>query len=273
MNVLVITDLSEASLASIESIGSCGPTGFGNITLLHVIDLDPVTAGSTIPQLAEWASAELERVAETLRDRWFTVETRVDQGPVLARIEAVADEIDAGLIAMTNVGKGALPGRLLGSTAEKLAAGARRMVLVERVRNREDQWCRLGEGSPFQTIVAGVDDVTTAGRFLEVLGGLPGLQKLVLVNVAGSDADARVGREALATIAAQATPPLVEVETIVTEGDAADRLLRQARAADATAIAVAPIARGVLRRGMLGSVSHEVLSKADRAVLLVPWED
>ncbi len=269
MNALIVTDLSPAGLASVESIGACGPSAFDKITLLHVIDLDPYTAGGSILQISEWAAGELEKAANVLRDRWFEVETRVEQGETVAMVDYVADQMNADLIAMTSVGKGAVSGRLLGSTAEKLASGSRHMVLVEKLANPQEQWCRLGTGSPFETLVVGVDDVFSAGPFVRRVGSIPGLAKLVLVHalVKEEDRDASVR---VLTEHAAALPDLVDVDVRVVAGDPAEQLIDAANDADATAIVVAPVSRGILRRGVLGSVSHSVLATSQRSVVLLP---
>lgn len=269
MNALILTDLSPAGLASVESIGACGPSAFDTITLLHVIDLDPYTAGGSMPQIAEWAATEMERVASTLRDRWYDVTVRVEQGSVIEVVDQIADEIGADLIAMTNVGKGAVSGRLLGSTAERLASGSNKMVLVERATRANEQWCRLGAGSPFEALVVGIDDIPGSVEFIERIAALPGVAKLTLLHVASNAADLESSERALSELVWDA-PALVEVGTSVVSGDAAEQLIAEARRMDASAIVVAPVSHNVLRRGVLGSVSHKLLSKADRAVVLVP---
>lgn len=269
MNALIVTDLSPAGLASVESIGACGPSAFDRITLLHVIDLDPYTAGGSIPQISEWAAGELEKAANVLRDRWFDVDIRIEQGDTVEMVDFVADDMDADLIAMTNVGKGAVSGRLLGSTAEKLASGSRHMVLVEKLANPNEQWCRLGTGSPFETLVAGVDDVFSAGAFVKRVSSIPGVAKLVLVHVLVKEEDRDAAARALGEHAASA-PGLVDVDIRVVAGDPAEALIAEADRVQATAIVVAPVSRGILRRGVLGSVSHSVLSKSSRSVVLLP---
>lgn len=270
MNVLLATDLSEAGLAAIEGAIACGVAEFDRITLLHVIDLDLYTAGGSIPQIIEYAHAELEKRADELRDAWFAVDVRVEQGAVVETIESVADEIDADLIVMTNVGKGAVAGRLLGSTAERIASDGGRMVLVERVGRDGERWCRLGGASPFDTLVIGVDEPSAAGELVSQVVALPGLHRIVLVSVSSGEHDRGVAQAAL-TEAIEQWPDVVPFQASAVIGEPVEALLAEAARVDASAIAVAPLAHGVLRRGVLGSVSHALLRKADRAVLLVPW--
>jgi hypothetical protein len=44
LNAIIATDLSEASLAALDSVCGCESGVFDKVTLLHVIDLDLYTA-------------------------------------------------------------------------------------------------------------------------------------------------------------------------------------------------------------------------------------
>lgn len=269
MNALLVTDLSEAGLRSVEGIASCGASGFDRVTLLHVIDLDLYTAGGSVPQISDWATGALAAAAEPLRESGFEVVTRIEVGPAVETIVSVSEEIGADLIVTTNLGKGALAGRLLGSTAERLAAQSTRPVLIERAERTGETWCRVGTSSPFGTVVAGVDFEHDPSTMLRALAGLPGLTGLALVNVAKGSEDQAQAEERLAALAPVA-PPGVAFETSVRTGDPADELLAEARARDATAVAVSPHGDRAVRRALLGSVSRKVAIRADRAVLFVP---
>ena len=59
------------------------------------------------------------------------------------------------------------------------------------------------------------------------------------------------------------------VEPELIEGDPADALLRVAQSRDAREIVVGSRGRGRFR-SILGSVSHELLERADRPVVIVP---
>jgi len=269
MKVLLATDLSEAGLRSVEGLCACKASDFEHVTLLHVIDLDLYTAGGSVPGIAEWANAELEKVAADLRELGFEVAVRVEIGLAVDTIKSVAEEIGAELIVVTNLGKGALTGRLLGSTAERLAPATRLPVLVERVEHRGERWCRLGSGSPFQRIVLGVDLEGDAQALVTRAASLPGIESLRIVHVAADEATRATAQQGLEQVARGAqVGAVVEVATYV--GDAAEKLLADAAESEATAIAVATCRHGLLHRGVLGSVAREVALHSDRAVLLLP---
>lgn len=269
MNVLLATDLSEAGLRSVEGLCACGATGFKRVTLLHVVDLDQYTAGGSIPGIAEWAHEELDKAAADLRARGFEVDIRVETGPAVDAIKAIADEIGADLIVTTNLGKGAVVGRFLGSTAERLAGEVHLPVLIERVGHDGEQWCRLGSGSPFQRILLGVALEGDTRSLIDRAARLPGVESLKVVHVV-ADESARAAAQQKFEDALDGVESSATIESAVLVGEAAEQLLAQAREMGATAIAVSPCRHSMLHRGLLSSVARRVLLNADRAVLLLP---
>lgn len=269
MNVLLVTDLSQAGLKSVEGMCSCGASGFGHVTLLHVIDLDPYTAGGSMPGIREWAGAALEGAATDLRACGFDVDTRIELGPAVDTIHSVADDVAADLVVTTNLGKGAVTGRLLGSTAERLAFATHRPVLIERVGHDGEQWCRRGGGSPFARILLGVDLDDGTASLIQKAGTMPGIQQLKVVHVARDEDDRASAQEAL-DFAAAAVPAGKAATTEIVVGHTVETLLDQAREWDASAVAVGSCTRGMLQRGVLGSVARGVTKHADRAVLILP---
>lgn len=267
MNVLVVTDLSDAGRLSVEGVRACGRDSFDEITILHVIDLDLYTAGGSVPAITEWAVAETTDLAAGMRAAGYRASSRVEQGPVVETINHVAEEIGADLIVMTNAGKS---GRALGRTAERLAVSARRPVLVDRVARVGEQWCRLGDRSLFDTVLAGVDFGPHAIEFLERAGRLPGITHLIALHVAHDEEERMASISALGDAAADmSAPETIEVSSLT--GEPVEMLLTRADDLDVNAIAVAPCHHGAIGRAVLGSVAHGLLQEADRAVVLVPW--
>lgn len=268
MNALVVTDLSETGLLSLEGVRVCGHDWFDRIVVLHVIDLDLYTAGGSVPAISEWAISETGKAAAELRRMGYQADSRVEQGPVVETINRVAEQIDAGLIIMTNVGRGG--DRVLGATAERVASSSKRPVLIDRVARVGAKWCRLGDTSLFDTVVAGVDFGPHAIDFMQQTARLPGLKRLVAVHIASDEKERLDSIAALADAAAEMEwPPVVEVSSLT--GEPAQMLLTRARDLSANAVAIAPCRHGAVHRAVLGSVAREVLLAADRAVVLVPW--
>ena len=75
-------------------------------------------------------------------------------------------------------------------------------------------------------------------------------------------------RAALSAGAARATELGIEADTEILEGHAASRILELARAREARLIVVGSRGRSAVAEALLGSVSNELVQKADRPVLV-----
>jgi nucleotide-binding universal stress UspA family protein len=265
MNVLIATDLSEASLAALDSVCACESGAFDKATLLHVIDLDLYTAGGSIPQIMDYANSVLPVWADRLTQCGVETQVRVEQGPAAETIEDVAAEKGADLVVMTNLGHGALTGRVFGSTVEKVASRGRVPVLVERVHEHGGSWCRLDEGSPFSRVLvaANTDDALTS--LLGYAAALPGETALRVVHVASAPDEVTAAESELRDAVGA---PGAEVAVLV--GDPVLALVQEASTWRATVVALAPCRHSMLHRAVWGSVARGVALHAPCSVLLVP---
>lgn len=261
MRVLVATDLSDAGLLSIEVLLGCNPELFERVTLVHAIELDHYMAGGSIPEVIEWSRERLAEETESLADAGFVTDYRVEQGPAADVVQDIAAEIAADLIIVTDRGRRGAPGRLLGSTAERIAQAGEIPVLVERVEEREAAWCRIGEGSPFARPLVAADLDQTLRRLAIVAGRLPGVESARVVHVAAPGSDIA---EAHDFIEAEIAPtPLEDAEVVVIEGrDPAEALIAEAQASDATLIMLAPRRHGLIGRVVFGSVALSLLRES-----------
>jgi len=265
MNVLIATDLSEASLAALDSVCACESGAFDTATLLHVIDLDLYTAGGSVPQIMEYANSVLPVWADRLMQCGIETQVRVEQGPAAETIEDVAAETDADLVVMASMGHGAVTGRLFGSTVEKVASRGRIPVLIERVHVHEGTWCRLGEGSPFARVLlaANIDDSLTS--LLGYVEALPGKSALRVVHVAATSDEVRDPEVALRDAVGASG-----AEVAILVGDPVPLLVQEAATWGATVVAIASCRHSVLHRAIWGSVARGVALHAPCSVLLVP---
>lgn len=93
--------------------------------------LDPATASALQDAAASEAGTVAEEGARLAREAGFVAEARVEVGPTpWQEIVAVAEEIDAGVIAIGSRGRTGLPKVLLGSVAAAVAQHSRRSVLI-----------------------------------------------------------------------------------------------------------------------------------------------
>lgn len=261
MRVLVATDLSDAGLLSVEALIGCNPALFAGVTLVHAIELDHYTAGGSIPEITAWAEGRLAEEVENLSSAGFAADFRVEEGPAVEVVLAVAEEIGADLIMVTDRGKSGAAGRLLGSTAERIAQSDHTPVLVVRVEERESVWCRLDSEPPFVRPLVAADLDETLQRIARVAGSLPGVESARVVHVAAPGADLA---EAHGFVAAEvALTPLADAEIAVVESaDVPEALIADAQAFGATVMVLAPRRHGLIGRLVFGSVALALLKES-----------
>lgn len=273
MRALIATDLSEASLAAVEAVTSCNPVDFEGVVLLHAVDLDLYTAGGTVPAVIELAEESLGSIAEGLREAGFDVSVRVEVGPAAEVIERVAAEEGVGLVVMSNLGSGAVTGRLLGSTAERLASAGKLPVLIERVREDGGAWCRIAECHPFGKVLVGTDLCDSLRSQLDVVGQLPGVGEVRVVHVADEGMDAERVTEACFALVAEAAPEMSVEAGVRIGGDPAEELLAEAAEWGASVVVVSPRAHGIVHRAIWGSTARKIARESSVPVLFVPTGD
>lgn len=271
MRYLVAVDLSEASLLALDALRAFAGHEGGDVTLLHVVDLDLYTAGGSVPGIMEFAKERLTQESERLAGCGLDVTAvRVEQGDSTQTILRVAAEEKSDLIVMTSLGKGARTGRLFGSTAERVASSGNLPVLIERVGIAEgDSCCRLAKGSPFERILVAVDLEHDPAAVLDFARTLPGAGAMRVVHVVQDAARLEDARLRLNELGSN-SPTGVEAELSVLVGVPAEEIVADANEWDATAIALSPCAHGSLHRALWGSVARQVALKAVCSVLFVP---
>lgn len=263
MRALVATDLSEAGVLSVEALLACNATLFPHATLLHVVDLDLYTAGGSIPQIVEWAEGRLAEEAGRLRSMGFDVDFRVEQGRVPETVEAVTREAGADLVVITDLGKGARGGRVLGGTAERIAAAASAPVLVDRVHEREGAWCRLGAYSPLSRPYIAVDLNERLAGLMKALRSLPFETGARIAHVLAEGGDAERVKRDIEVAAADNHVRDAEV-VILPAGESesiAEPLVSDSERWGASVIMLAPPRQGMLTRALFGSVAGSVMRR------------
>jgi nucleotide-binding universal stress UspA family protein len=152
--ILLPLDGSEAAEQVGEPAAALGTLMQAEFTLLRVVSPAAPAAGAEggsqgrqsqacEKQLQAEAQAYLDGVAERLRARSLSAQTRVvfHEHPAVAILNAHAHDTD--LIAFTTRGHRALPWLFLGSTADKVLRGASTPVLVQRPRDQS-----IPQGAP-----------------------------------------------------------------------------------------------------------------------------
>jgi nucleotide-binding universal stress UspA family protein len=137
-NVLVAMD--SACAAPLPVLVEIAAGSGARLTLLHVVSPDDTVIwqwqpGPALdePQIAAKARRDLEDLAAGLAERGVGVHARIQVGPVAATINAVADEVNADLIAVATHARNGAERTILGSVTDSLVHTARRPLLISRL--------------------------------------------------------------------------------------------------------------------------------------------
>jgi nucleotide-binding universal stress UspA family protein len=252
------------------------------------------TAPSTYidtPYYERAQSRARERAEQALREAedhlaGVVPELQLVEGPPARELVRAAREAGADEIVVGSRGFGGVRAAALGSTSHALLHETDRpvIVLTERAVERQRLRSAAGRGEDRATTVVGWDGSDAARSALDYAVRRAGVDGGRLVAVCAYDAPTSFlgapyyGR-ALEDSQARARELLAELErdwdaeiaidTDLAEGSAAQALVRAAAAHDARELVVG--SRGLGRfRAALGSVSHELLHRADCPVAVVP---
>jgi nucleotide-binding universal stress UspA family protein len=242
--------------------------------------------------LRDRARTELEEQAARLSHEWnLTVTAHLDEGSPADVIDAVADDIQAGLIVMTTHGSGGFAPGWLGSVADAVIRHSHRAVLVLPEND-------VHQGTPFvprRIMVpldgsARADAVIGPARDLAVLFGahldfvrivppyVPGDVADALTtgrpDPLGIDDEAAEAKEAVArVVAGMEEAGLVAHSTVRVESWPTRALLAHAKETAPDMIALATQGRG-LTRLFVGSVADKLIRASGRPVLVLrPMKD
>lgn len=275
MKYLAAVDLSEASLLALDALRAVANGGEGDVTLVHVVDLDLYTAGGSIPGIMEFAQERLATESQRLAGCGLSVSgIRVEQGDATATILRVAAEEESDLVVMTNLGKGAKTGRLFGSTAERVASSGSVPVLIERLsaEGAQDASCRIYTGSPFERVLVAVDFDSHPAHLLRFALSLPGVGAIRTAHVVGDTAEVNETWARMNELISAAPADLI-LESEVLVGEPTEALIDLATTWGATTVLLSPCSHSALHRALWGSVARKVALGARCSVLFVPSAD
>lgn len=139
-HIMVPLDGSELSASILGPAADLALASKAKLTLVHVVSSSAVLGTRIFPVLPddigpamEKAREYLEGKAAELRARGLTVDTHVEEHESPGRaIAAVADKLDADVIALATHGYGGLKRALLGSVADKVLRSSPLPLLAQR---------------------------------------------------------------------------------------------------------------------------------------------
>ncbi|WP_207592986.1 universal stress protein [Halomontanus rarus] len=276
MKAICATDLSAASEATIENETCLECLGRIGIEEIHLVTVIPSNVHAGMPGMDFEGRREraLERYRDVIEDAGFDVEAHVVRGTPHRRVNGIAETVGASLTIVGSRGKSPLENRVIGSTARNLARTTVVPLLVNRIERGTDDPDVLRKHL-FQRVLYATDFSENAERAFEAFSYLRhATQEATLVHVETpkdpelpeeSDPEAR-----LAELATELEGWGIETRTAVRRGDPADEILATEDEYEPTVILVGSRGHSRLRRLLLGSVSEDVVARANGNVMLVP---
>ncbi|ELZ00684.1 MULTISPECIES: universal stress protein [Natrialba] len=276
MKAICATDLSAASEATIESETCLECLGRIGVEEIHLVTVIPSNVHAGMPGLdfEERRERALERYRRVIEDAGFDVEAHVVRGTPHRRINGVAEAVGASLTVVGSRGKSPLENRVIGSTARNLARTTVVPLLVNRIERGADKPSVVREHL-FRRMLFATDFSENAERAFEAFSYLRhATREVTLVHVetakdpalpAGADPEAR-----LAELATKLEDWEIETRTAVRQGDPADEILAAENEYEPTTILIGSRGHSRLRRLLLGSVSEDVVARANGNVMLAP---
>ncbi|AGB31385.1 UspA domain-containing protein [Natrinema pellirubrum DSM 15624] len=276
MKAICATDLSAASEATIESETCLECLERIGVEEIHLVTVIPsnVHAGMPGMHFEERREQALERYRRVVEDAGFDVETHVVRGTPHRRINGIAEAVGASLTVVGSRGKSPLENRVIGSTARNLARTTVVPLLVNRIEREADEPDVVREHL-FQRVLYATDFSENAERAFEAFSYLRhATQEATLVHVEtptdpglpeDDDPEAR-----LTELATRLEDWGIETRTEVRRGDPADEILAAEAEYEPTTTLVGSRGHSRLRRLLLGSVSEDIVARADGNVMLIP---
>jgi universal stress protein A len=271
--VLVATDLSEGSDALVRAASDVAARSGGALHVVHAVDVLSAASGGAVGTFEERVALAENDVAEQVRRAAHPavvaerhVSASAPDRAILDRAEAVGADL---IVVGPHVRRAA--GRLLGSTAERVLAGAGVACLV----------VRTPVVIPAHHVVAAVDPrhlmdpvLESAVRWALLFGdtSVPRVSALYVTGDRDAEPPAELDAALRSALARWHAADRVHAATAVRGTDVVESIVLYAEVEASDLLVMSTHSCGVLGRALLGSISAEVTRRAPCNVLLVPPE-
>ena len=276
MKAVLATDLSAASEATIENETCLECLGRIGIEEMHLVTVVPSNVHAGMPGIdfEKRRKNAIESYRRVIEGAGFDVEVHVVRGTPHRRIRGIAETIGATITVVGSRGKSPLENRVIGSTARNLARTTETPLLVNRIEREADDPSVVRQHL-FQRMLYATDFSENADRAFETFSYLRhATQEATLAHVE-TPKDPELAEDdepeaRLSELADQLEEWGIETQLEIRQGDPADEILAVEDAVDPTTILVGSRGHSRLRRLLLGSVSEDLVARADGNVMLVP---
>lgn len=276
MKAVCATDLSAASRAAIETETCLECLGRIGVEEMHLVTVIPSNVHAGMPGLnfEKRRKRALSQYETVIESAGFSVDSHVVRGTPHRRINGIAESIGADMTIVGSRGKSPLENRIIGSTARNLSRTTVVPLLVNRIeRGTEDP--EVVRAHLFQRMLYATDFSTNAERAFETFRYLRhATEEATLVHVQTpkdpGPEDDRQPQDRLRGLADRLEEWDIETRTDVRQGDPADEILAAESTYNPTTTLIGSRGHSRLRRLLLGSVSEDIVGRANGNVLLVP---
>ena len=274
MRAIYATDLSAASEAAIQNETCLDCLGRIGVDTIHLVTVIPsnVHAGMPGMNFSKRREQGLARYQNVMENAGFDTETHVVRGTPHRRINGIAEAEKADLTIIGSRGQSPLENRVIGSTARNLARTTVVPLLVNRIERSTDEPDVLREHL-FQRVLYATDFSENAERAFDAFQYLRhATQEATLVHVESpkdetGDEDPSARLDALADTLTQWD---IDTDVEVRRGDPAEEILDVEATVTPTTTLIGSRGQSRMRRLLLGSVSEDIVARAQGNVYLVP---
>lgn len=278
MRALIATDLSAASEATIENETCLACLGRIGVDEIHLVTVIPSNVHAGMPGIdfEKRRDRGLDRYRSVIESAGFNVDTHVVRGTPHRRINGVAGSIGADFTIIGSRGKSPLENRVIGSTARNLARTTIIPLLVNRIERESDEPDVLRQHL-FQRMLFATDFSANADRAFDAFSYLRGAtQEAHLVHVQTPKdhdlIDDPAAADRLESMADRLRSWDIETTTEIRQGDPVHEILAAEEEQGTSSILVGSRGHSRLRRLLIGSVSEDLVARAQGNVYLVPPE-
>ncbi len=284
--MIIATDLSPASFGIVNCLGGLKIYGAQKCLLLQCLSLQEV-GSIALSYTSGFLQSTLEQQKQILEKQGFDVETRVIPGPAKREINRTAEREDYPLIVVGSSGHTLVGEVLFGSVANDVIHNARKPVLV--IRLEPDSKGGSGYGKAARCNFTGhilypTDFSENADRAFEYVKNMvaQGAEHVTLLHVQDKsriephlsdrvDEFNKIDRgrlENLKKLLGQTGE--AEVDIVLPYGSPFEEINKYIHEQDVNLVVMGSQGRGFVEEIFLGSVSHNVVRKAEVSVLLIP---
>lgn len=273
--VLLCTDFSPPSEKLIRCIPELQNSGLKEVVVLHVIDVDSVTAQDQALQKEN--EKKLKLVKMELEAAGLKASMKVTTGIPSEEIIRIAEEESVSLILLGSHGKGFIKSRFLGSTTFDVLRMSDIPMLIEKYVEMDEGKIQAYCEQKFSKVLIPVDFSESSIDMIENIKEIKGIQGVILVSaIEKSESPQELENrkkeweEKLAIMEEEFVNLGYKVQRHVREGTASRNIMEVAEEENASLIALSTRGTGAIEGLLIGSTVDAIARQSKNPVLVFP---